>query len=142
LCVNWAYFSRECQKMPNLHTNEMDTTFFCSTNLLPFGAFSKSLKIFKISLTFRFDKLWHLSKSVHTGENSQILIMSNKKKFYMYIPIVPIWERKIKGMLPYVIWGKTDKKLLLENAGNNKENNCKPDHSRSELLCHLLVKDK
>jgi hypothetical protein len=39
----------------------------------------KSLKIFKISLTFRFDKLSHLSKSVHTGENSQILTVSNKK---------------------------------------------------------------
>jgi hypothetical protein len=33
---------------------------------------SKSLKIFKISLTFRFD----------TGENSQILIVSNKKIVY------------------------------------------------------------
>jgi hypothetical protein len=33
---------------------------------------SKSLKIFKINLTFRFDKLSHLSKSVHIGENSQI----------------------------------------------------------------------
>jgi hypothetical protein len=41
---------------------------------------SKSLKIFKISLTFRFNKLWHLSKSVHTGENSQILTVSNKKR--------------------------------------------------------------
>jgi hypothetical protein len=41
---------------------------------------SKSLKIFKFSLTFRFDKLSHLSKSVHTGENSQILTISNKKK--------------------------------------------------------------
>jgi hypothetical protein len=41
---------------------------------------SKSLKIFKISLTFRFDKLWQLSKSVHTGENSQILTVSNKTK--------------------------------------------------------------
>jgi hypothetical protein len=40
----------------------------------------KSLKIFKISLTFRFDKLSNLSKSVHTGENSQILTVSNKKK--------------------------------------------------------------
>jgi hypothetical protein len=40
---------------------------------------SKSLKTFKISLTFRFDKLWHLSKSVHIGENSQILTVSNKK---------------------------------------------------------------
>jgi hypothetical protein len=38
---------------------------------------SKSLK--KISLTFCFDKLRHLSKSVHTGENSQILTVSNKK---------------------------------------------------------------
>jgi hypothetical protein len=40
---------------------------------------SKSLKIFKISLTFHFDKLSNLSKSVHTGENSQILTVSNKK---------------------------------------------------------------
>jgi hypothetical protein len=40
---------------------------------------SKSLKIFKINLTFRFDKLSHLSKSVHIGENSQILTVSNKK---------------------------------------------------------------
>jgi hypothetical protein len=43
---------------------------------------SKSFKIFKISLTFRFDKLSHLSKSVHTGENSQILTVSNKKRFF------------------------------------------------------------
>jgi hypothetical protein len=39
---------------------------------------SKLLKIFTISLTFRFDKLSNLSKSVHTGENSQILTVSNK----------------------------------------------------------------
>jgi hypothetical protein len=45
-------------------------------------------------------------------------------------------------MLPYTISGKTDIKLPLENAGINKENNCKPDHNRSELLCHWLVKDK
>jgi hypothetical protein len=43
---------------------------------------SKSLKIFKISLTFRFDKLSNLSKSVHTGENSQILTVSNKKYIF------------------------------------------------------------
>jgi hypothetical protein len=42
---------------------------------------SKSLKTFKISLTFRFDKLWHLSKSVHIGENSQILSVEQKKLF-------------------------------------------------------------
>jgi hypothetical protein len=46
---------------------------------------SKSLKIFKISLTFRFDKLSNLSKSVHTGENSQILTVSNKKMIYIYV---------------------------------------------------------
>jgi hypothetical protein len=40
---------------------------------------SKSLKIFKINLTFRFDKFSHLSKSVYIGENSQILTVSNKK---------------------------------------------------------------
>jgi hypothetical protein len=43
-------------------------------------------------------------------------------------------------MLPYTISGKTDIKLPLENAGINEEN--KPDHNRSELLCHWLVKDK
>jgi hypothetical protein len=46
---------------------------------------SKSLKIFKISLTFRFDKLSNLSKSVHIGENSQILTVSNKKKFNVHL---------------------------------------------------------
>jgi hypothetical protein len=45
---------------------------------------SKSLKIFKISLTFRSDKLSNLSKSVHTGENSQILIVSNKKQYFVF----------------------------------------------------------
>jgi hypothetical protein len=43
---------------------------------------SKSLKIFKINLTFHFDKLSHLSKSVHIGENSQILTVSNKKNHF------------------------------------------------------------
>jgi hypothetical protein len=43
---------------------------------------SKSLKIFKINLTFRFDKLSHLSKSVHIEENSQILTVSNKKNVF------------------------------------------------------------
>jgi hypothetical protein len=38
---------------------------------------SKSLKIFKINLTFRFDKLSHLSKSVHIGENSDSVINVN-----------------------------------------------------------------
>jgi hypothetical protein len=37
---------------------------------------------------------------------------------------------------------QTLNKLLLANAGNNEENNCKPDHNRSVLLCHWLVKDK
>jgi hypothetical protein len=46
---------------------------------------SKSLKIFKINLAFRSDKLSHLSKSVHIGENSQILTVSNKKTYFTYI---------------------------------------------------------
>jgi hypothetical protein len=41
---------------------------------------SKLFKIFKINLTFRFDKLSHLSKSVHIGENSQILTSVEQKK--------------------------------------------------------------
>jgi hypothetical protein len=43
---------------------------------------SKSFKIFKISLTFCFYKLSHLSKSVHARENSQILTVSNKKQLF------------------------------------------------------------
>jgi hypothetical protein len=31
---------------------------------------------------------------------------------------------------------------LLGNAGNNGENKCKPDHNRSKLLAHWIVKDK
>jgi hypothetical protein len=69
--------AHSCQKKPKLHKNELNTTFFCSTSP-PKG--SKSLKIYKISLTFCFDKLSNLSKSVHTGENSQILTVLNKKK--------------------------------------------------------------
>jgi hypothetical protein len=68
--------AHECQKKSNLHKNELNTTFFLFGDPLK-G--SKSLKIFKINLTFRFDKLSHLSKSVHIGENSQILTVSNKK---------------------------------------------------------------
>jgi hypothetical protein len=76
LCINWAFFG---QKRPNLHTNGLNTTFFLFDGP-PKG--SKWLKIFKISLTFRFDKLSNLLKSVHTGENSQILTVSNKKTFF------------------------------------------------------------
>jgi hypothetical protein len=68
----------ECQKKSKLHKNELNTTVFFFFYESPKD--SKSLKIFKISLTFHFDKLSNLSKFVHTGENSQILTVSNKKK--------------------------------------------------------------
>jgi hypothetical protein len=62
-----------------------------------FVRWPKLLKIFNISLTFRFDKLWHLSKSVHTGEYSQILTsdkcqVSNKK----YILFLLLIQNKIQ----------------------------------------------
>jgi hypothetical protein len=63
-------------------------------------------------------------------------------KNILCIPIVCKYFTFVVPMLPYVIWGKTDIKLLFGNARNNEENNCKPDHNRSELLCHWLVKDK
>jgi hypothetical protein len=56
----------------------------------------KSLKIFKISLTFRFDKLSNLSKSVHTGENSQILTVSNKKYCKFKKLLGPVYRSEIK----------------------------------------------
>jgi hypothetical protein len=49
-------------------------------NVFLFDEPPKGSKSLKISLTFRFDKLSNLSKSVHTGENSQILTVSNKKE--------------------------------------------------------------
>jgi hypothetical protein len=50
-CVNWAFFGT---RGPNKHKNELNTTFFLFNDPLKD---SKSLKIFKISLTFHFDKL-------------------------------------------------------------------------------------
>jgi hypothetical protein len=73
----WAFnLAHSYQKKPNSHKNELNTKFFLFDAPLK-G--SKSLKIFKINLTFRFDKLSHLSKSVHIGENSQILSVEQKK---------------------------------------------------------------
>jgi hypothetical protein len=46
--------AHECQKRPNLHTNEVEYNVFLFDEPLK-G--SKSLKTFKISLTFCFDKL-------------------------------------------------------------------------------------
>jgi hypothetical protein len=57
-------------KWANLHTNELNTTFFCSTSTLKAPNRLKPLK------------LWHLSKSVHIGENSQILTVSNIKIYF------------------------------------------------------------
>jgi hypothetical protein len=53
-------------------------------------------------------------------------------KYFIFVVSMEM-ERKIKAMLPYVILGKTDIKLLFGNVGSNEENNCKPDHNRSEL---------
>jgi hypothetical protein len=91
---NESFKGPRVPKKHKLHKNELNTTFFCSTSP-PKG--SKWLKIFKISLTFRFDKLSNSSKSVHTGENSQILTVSNKKKCFldetqqMWLPLRQMW---------------------------------------------------
>jgi hypothetical protein len=87
LGVIWAFFGmsetrvlkvHECQKKAQITQERVEYNVFLFDES-PKG--SKSLKIFKISLTFRFDKLSNLSKSVHIGENSQILTVSNKKIF-------------------------------------------------------------
>jgi hypothetical protein len=48
-CVNWAsetsvLKAHECQKRTNLHTNELNTTFFCSMSPLKAPHRLKSLK--------------------------------------------------------------------------------------------------
>jgi hypothetical protein len=60
-------------KKTNLHKNEFNIRFFCSTSPLK-TPIAKILKLADVS----FDKL-SFTKSVHTGENSQILTVSNKK---------------------------------------------------------------
>jgi hypothetical protein len=61
LCVNWAFFgtrvplkrsfhsrfkmAHACQKRPNLHTNKLNTTFFCSTSPLKAPNRLKPLKL-------------------------------------------------------------------------------------------------
>jgi hypothetical protein len=68
-CVNWAFLaSLKCE------SNERFKGPECQKSPI-----YNERNVFKVSLTFRFDKLLHLSKSVHTGENSQILTVSNKK---------------------------------------------------------------
>jgi hypothetical protein len=71
---------------------------------------SKSLKIFKISLTFRFDKLSNLSKSVHTGENSQILTVSNKNNYLLKFSIV---DYSFKDLRPSTVYGLHNLKIYL-----------------------------
>jgi hypothetical protein len=44
----------------------------------------------------RFDKLSHLSKFVHIGENSQILTVSNKKMFLMPYQVKKFSQRKLR----------------------------------------------
>jgi hypothetical protein len=83
--VNWTFFSTSGPRVPKkgqfTHERVEYNVFLFDEPLKG----SKSLKIFKINLTFRFDKLWHLSKSVHTGKNSQILTVSNKNIIYLLL---------------------------------------------------------
>jgi hypothetical protein len=77
---------------------------------------SQSLKIFKISLTFRFDKLSNLSKSVHIGENSQILTVSNKKQVYFHYGFsckkvsLSLRYAKNKIILKVLVWYRSSRK--------------------------------
>jgi hypothetical protein len=72
-CYEWARF-----KGPRVPKKIQFTQERVECNVF---LFDEPLKIFKINLTFRFDKLSHVSKSVHIGENFQILTVSNKKRY-------------------------------------------------------------
>jgi hypothetical protein len=84
----WARLKRECNerfKGPRIQKKVQFTQERAEYNVFLFDEplkSSKLLKIFKINLKFRFDKLSHLSKSVHIGESFQILTVSNKKINY------------------------------------------------------------
>jgi hypothetical protein len=49
---------------------------------------SKSLKNFKISLSFRFDKLSNLSKSVHTREQKKCFFLLSLKWIFTWFKII------------------------------------------------------
>jgi hypothetical protein len=66
--LNLTYLTSSCAKKAQFRHERVEYNVFLFDEPLK-G--SKSLKIFKISVTY-------LSKSVHTGENFQILTMSNK----------------------------------------------------------------
>jgi hypothetical protein len=73
-CVNWVP-----KRAQFTHERVEYNVFFLFDKPLKC---SKLPKIFKINLTFHFGKLWHLSKSIQPGENSQILTVSNKKLIF------------------------------------------------------------
>jgi hypothetical protein len=69
-------------KKAQITQERVEYKVFCSTSP---PKVSKWLKIFKITLTFRFDKLSNSSKSVHTGENSPNSdSVEQKNKVYTY----------------------------------------------------------
>jgi hypothetical protein len=76
-CVNWAFFGMSgpdprVPKKIQFTQERVEYVFLFDEPLKG----SKSLKIFKINLTFHFDKF-------HIGVNSQILTVSNKKINYV-----------------------------------------------------------
>jgi hypothetical protein len=83
-CVNWGFLTSAKKAQLTHERVEYNVLLFDE----PLKG-SKLLKIFKISLTFRFDKLSNLSKSVHIEENSQILTVSNKKQYIPGVPELP-----------------------------------------------------
>jgi hypothetical protein len=92
LCVNWVFFGTRGPyiKGPRVPKKAQFTHERVEYNVFLFDEplkGSKSLKTFKISLTFRFDKLGHLSKSVHIGENSQILRVEQKKNVFIQLTL-------------------------------------------------------
>jgi hypothetical protein len=96
-CVIWAFFGMSGPVKTLVLTGAKKAQF--TQERVEYNVFvfdeplkgSKSLKMFKVSLTFRFDKLSNLSKSVHTGENSQILTVSNKK-FISILFLAPLFS--------------------------------------------------
>jgi hypothetical protein len=63
-------------------------------------------------------------------------------KYFIFVVSMEIGEKNQSHDVILFILGKMGIKLLFGNAGSNEENNCKPDHNRSDLLCQWLGKDK
>jgi hypothetical protein len=91
----------ECQKEPNLHTSELNTTLFCSTSPLKAPNGLKSLKLaWRFVLTFIKIRS-HRRKFSNSDSVEQKFLFINKMIFLNKNSIFFIWRKKFYSDVIY-----------------------------------------